>query len=98
MPASILIVDDESGIRESLGALLRDEGYEVEAISTGEECLQQIERRSFDLILLDVWLPQMDGLATLEAIQSSRARAGCNHDFRAWKYRDRCARDQARRF
>src|ERR1700741_5159321 len=70
MPASILIVDDESGIRESLGALLRDEGYEVEAISTGEECLQQIERRGFDLILLDVWLPQMDGLATLEAIQA----------------------------
>jgi two-component system nitrogen regulation response regulator NtrX len=70
MPASILIVDDESGIRESLGALLRDEGYEVEAISTGEECLQQVERRSFDLILLDVWLPQMDGLATLEAIQT----------------------------
>lgn len=70
MPASILIVDDESGIRESLGALLRDEGYEVETISTGEECLQQIERRSFDLILLDVWLPQMDGLTTLEAIQT----------------------------
>jgi two-component system nitrogen regulation response regulator NtrX len=70
MPPSILIVDDESGIRESLGALLRDEGYEVEAISTGEECLQQIERRSFDLVLLDVWLPKMDGLATLEAIQT----------------------------
>src|SRR6516164_3725793 len=70
MPASILIVDDENGIRESLGALLRDEGYEVEAISTGEDCLHQIERRSFDLILLDVWLPTMDGLATLEAIQA----------------------------
>jgi two-component system, NtrC family, nitrogen regulation response regulator NtrX len=70
MPASILIVDDESGIRESLGALLRDEGYEVEAASTGEVCLEQIERRSFDLVLLDVWLPKMDGLTTLEAIQA----------------------------
>ena len=70
MPPSILIVDDESGIRESLGALLRDEGYEVEAISTGEECLQQIDRRNFDLVLLDVWLPKMDGLATLEAIHT----------------------------
>ncbi|MGB9245755.1 MAG: sigma-54 dependent transcriptional regulator [Candidatus Acidiferrales bacterium] len=70
MPASILIVDDESGIRESLGALLRDDGYEVEAASTGEGCLEQIERRSFDLVLLDVWLPKMDGLATLEAIQA----------------------------
>ena len=70
MPASILIVDDESGIRESLGALLRDDGYEVEAASTGEDCLARIERRSFDLVLLDVWLPKMDGLATLEAIQA----------------------------
>jgi two-component system nitrogen regulation response regulator NtrX len=70
MPPSILIVDDESGIRESLGALLRDEGYEVEATATGEDCLQQIERRSFDLVLLDVWLAKMDGLATLEAIQA----------------------------
>jgi two-component system nitrogen regulation response regulator NtrX len=70
MPASILIVDDESGIRESLGALLRDDGYEVEAASTGEDCLDRIERRSFDLVLLDVWLPKMDGLATLEAIQA----------------------------
>ncbi|MGA8142900.1 MAG: sigma-54 dependent transcriptional regulator [Candidatus Acidiferrales bacterium] len=69
MPASILIVDDESGIRESLGALLRDEGYEIEAAASGEECLEQLEQRSFDLVLLDVWLPQMDGLATLERIQ-----------------------------
>jgi len=70
MPASILIVDDESGIRESLGALLRDEGYEVEVTSTGEDCLEQIERRNFDLVLLDVWLPKTDGLATLGAIQA----------------------------
>src|SRR5271169_2255365 len=69
MPASILIVDDESGIRESLGALLRDEGYEIEAIATGEECVELLERRSFDLVLLDVWLPKLDGLATLERIQ-----------------------------
>src|ERR1700720_1842351 len=70
MPASILIVDDESGIRESLGALLRDEGYEGETTLSGEECLGELERRSFDLILLDVWLPKMDGLTTLEAIQA----------------------------
>src|ERR1700732_4437975 len=69
MPATILIVDDESGIRQSLGALLRDEGYEVEAVESGEECLHETERRSFDLILLDVWLQKMDGLNTLERIQ-----------------------------
>ena len=67
---SILIVDDESGIRESLGALLRDEGYEVEAVASGEECLERIERAAFDLVLLDIWLTQMDGLETLERIQA----------------------------
>jgi two-component system nitrogen regulation response regulator NtrX len=70
MTASILIVDDESGIRESLGALLRDEGYEVESAASGEECLDRLDHRSFDLVLLDVWLPQMDGLGTLEKIQA----------------------------
>jgi two-component system nitrogen regulation response regulator NtrX len=69
MPASMLIVDDESGIRESLGALLRDEGYQTECVGSGEECLEQLGKRSFDLILLDVWLKQMDGLDTLEQIQ-----------------------------
>jgi two-component system, NtrC family, nitrogen regulation response regulator NtrX len=70
MAATILIVDDESGIRESLGALLRDEGYEVEAVASGEECLERIGRRNFDLVLLDVWLKKMDGLETLEQIQT----------------------------
>ena len=68
MPASILIVDDETGIRQSLSALLRDEGYEVNAVSSGEECLDAVEHRPFDLILLDVWLPGMDGLKTLELL------------------------------
>jgi len=73
MPASILIVDDEGGIRESLGALLRDEGYQVESAVSGEECLEYVGQRSFDLILLDVWLPKLDGLATLERLQEQEA-------------------------
>jgi len=73
MPASILIVDDESGIRESLGALLRDEGYDAEAVASGEECLERLKRRSFDLVLLDVWLNGLDGLDTLERMQEQGA-------------------------
>ena len=69
MPSSILIVDDENGIRESLTALLREEGYAVDATSTGEECVALLEKRPFDLVLLDIWLPKMDGLTTLERIQ-----------------------------
>jgi len=68
MPAPILIVDDETGIRQSLSALLRDEGYDVTAVSSGEECIEAMERRAFDLILLDIWLPGIDGLTTLERI------------------------------
>ncbi len=70
MSARILIVDDESGIRESLGALLRDEGYDVDAAASGEECLARFDSQNFDIVLLDVWLPGMDGLATLERIQA----------------------------
>ena len=70
MPAKILIVDDESGIRESLGALLRDEGYEIETLASGEECLARLKRDEFDLVLLDVWLPKMDGIETLERLQA----------------------------
>ncbi len=70
MPARILIVDDESGIRESLGALLRDEGHEIETLSSGEDCLARLKRDEFDLVLLDVWLPKMDGIETLERLQA----------------------------
>jgi two-component system, NtrC family, nitrogen regulation response regulator NtrX len=73
MPQSILIVDDENGIRESLGALLRDEGYEVEGVASGEECLERVDQQKFDLLLLDVWLPKMDGLELLERLQAQDA-------------------------
>ena len=62
---SILIVDDEPGVRSALGAVLRDEGYDVEAVDSGEACLERLTRQVYDVVLLDVWLPGMDGLATL---------------------------------
>ena len=62
---SILLVDDEIGIRKSLGAILKEEGFKVEAVASGEDCLALLENKSFELILLDVWLPGIDGLQTL---------------------------------
>lgn len=71
--SSILIVDDESGIRETLRAVLEDEGYDTDAVASGEECLRRIERQAYDLVLLDVWLPGADGLETLRRLKSSAA-------------------------
>jgi two-component system, NtrC family, nitrogen regulation response regulator NtrX len=68
MAHSILIVDDEGGIRQSLSSILSEEGYRVEAVATGEECLETARTTPFDLILLDVWLPGRDGLAVLERL------------------------------
>jgi two-component system nitrogen regulation response regulator NtrX len=65
----VLVVDDEPAIRESLSGVLEDEGYEVETVADGESCLGMLEESSFDVVLLDVWLPGMDGMATLARIQ-----------------------------
>ena len=65
----ILIVDDETGIRESLQGVLADEGYDAESVESGEECLKLLRREnSFAVVLLDIWLPGIDGLETLETI------------------------------
>ena len=65
MKSTVLIVDDEAGVRSALSGVLRDEGYAVEAVPSGEACLDRLTRGAVDLIVLDVWLPGMDGLATL---------------------------------
>jgi two-component system nitrogen regulation response regulator NtrX len=65
----ILVVDDEPGIRESLTGVLEDEGYICSAVASGEACLEELARQAYELVLLDVWLPGMDGLETLERIQ-----------------------------
>ena len=69
MAQSILIVDDEAGIRDSLSSILTEEGYAVESVGTGEECLALLAKRQIDLVLLDVWLPKMDGIETLERMR-----------------------------
>jgi two-component system, NtrC family, nitrogen regulation response regulator NtrX len=75
MSESILIVDDERGIRESLSAVLRDEGFTAEAVASGEECLQALARRAFACVLLDVWLPGISGLETLKQVRESNSDA-----------------------
>ena len=66
---SILIVDDEPSILQSLSGLLSDEGFEVATASNGYEALKTIDKESPDLVLLDIWMPGMDGIETLKAIK-----------------------------
>src|SRR6478735_4076076 len=73
MSSSILIVDYEPGVRSALGGVLRDEGYTVDAVDSGEACLDRLSRQPYDVVVLDIWLPRMDGLATLARMRG-RAR------------------------
>ena len=67
--AWILVVDDEPGIRESLSGVLQDEGYTVRAVGTAAEALAHLTSRCYHVVLLDIWLPDMDGLDALARIQ-----------------------------
>ncbi len=70
MKKTVLIVDDEEMIRQSLEGILTDEGYDVLTASSGEEALKIIEDELPSLVLLDIWLPGIDGLEALKVIKS----------------------------
>jgi two-component system nitrogen regulation response regulator NtrX len=74
MKYTVLIVDDEEKIRLSLKGGLEDEGFHTILVSSGEEALKAIEKQDVDLILLDIWMPGMDGLQALQEIKNN------NHD------------------
>ena len=67
--ASILIVDDDIGTRESLEEILEDE-YDVICVDSGYAALEKLNRENFDLVLLDVTMPGMDGIETLKKIKT----------------------------
>lgn len=71
MSATILIVDDEDSIRISLRGILEDEGYTVVEAESGQAAIDYLNANSIDLVLLDVWMPGMDGLETLSHIHQS---------------------------
>ena len=75
MADSILIVDDERGIRETLRAVIEDEGFVADAVASGEECLKALELRAYGCVLLDVWLPGIDGLETLKRLREQGTEA-----------------------
>ncbi|MBK9293073.1 MAG: sigma-54-dependent Fis family transcriptional regulator [Oligoflexia bacterium] len=64
--ANILVVDDETSIRQSLSAILEDEGFEVFTASNGHQAIDMMAKENFDCVLLDIWMPQYDGLEVLK--------------------------------
>ncbi|MDX8393345.1 MAG: sigma-54 dependent transcriptional regulator [Mariprofundales bacterium] len=73
MSTCILVVDDEAAIRESLCGLLEDEMYIVEEAASGEEAVARLRQTSCDCVLLDIWLPGIDGLETLARLRKLNA-------------------------
>jgi two-component system, NtrC family, nitrogen regulation response regulator NtrX len=69
MSYTVLIVDDEESIRGSLQGILEDEGYRVSLAVDGEDALFMLQKEIPDLVLLDIWMPRLDGLETLERIK-----------------------------
>ena len=69
MAGTVLVVDDETSILESLDGILSDEGFEVITAEGGADALEKIQEVIPDLVLLDIWMPGMDGIETLEKIK-----------------------------
>lgn len=69
---SLLVVDDNEMNRDVLSRRLEKAGYEVIAVEDGKKALNVLENHKFDLVLLDIMMPEMDGFATLEAIRGKQ--------------------------
>ena len=77
---SLLIVDDDPDIRHALQDLLEHEGYLVQSVSTGQEALARVTQQHFHAMILDVGLPDQDGLSLLPVVKASRSAGACCHD------------------
>ena len=71
-PGPILIVDDEASIRKSLEGVLNDEGYSCALASDGADALSQLQSLRPSLVLLDIWMPGMDGIETLRRMKAAQ--------------------------
>jgi CheY-like chemotaxis protein len=70
----ILLIEDETELRELYDMLLADEGYQVEAKADGKQGLEALEKGGYDLVLLDIMIPFIDGLEILETLSKSELK------------------------
>src|SRR3990170_9111975 len=68
-PAKILIVDDEKVIRDSFSRVLLKDGHAVEAVESGRLALERVAEESFDIVLIDLKMPGLDGMETLRELR-----------------------------
>jgi DNA-binding NtrC family response regulator len=73
----VLIVDDEERYRTTLVRLLRKKGVEAASVGSGREAVEAVGKESYDVIILDVKMPEMDGIATLAEIKKVDPRVEC---------------------
>jgi len=74
---TVLVVDDESIVRESIRDWFKDAGYEVTTAATGEEALEMVNRQGFDALIVDMRLPGMTGLEVLRKVKALRPQVKC---------------------
>jgi two-component system response regulator AtoC len=72
---SVLVVDDEEPLRQLLAVILRDRGYQPRTVASAEEALKELSARDYDLVITDVRMPRMDGIALTRAIQERQPGA-----------------------
>ena len=72
MKKSVLVVDDEQGFRDLFVFLLEPLGLEVTCVRNGKEAVQKVEEKAYDLILMDVHMPEMNGIVALKKIRTLR--------------------------
>lgn len=69
--ARIIIVDDDEGIRETLSAILQEEGYQVDTAETGKQAIEKTNARLYNLALIDIRLPDIEGIDLLREIKDT---------------------------
>ena len=98
MSARILIVDDEEIVIRSCKRILDGDEFQVESVQDGREALRKVEENSYDVMILDIMMPNIDGLEVLRRVKETHPERRCHHDHRPVADRHRRAGDEARRF
>lgn len=79
----VLVIDDEENLRHYLQMVLKEAGYQVETASEGVEALQKMQHQAWDIVLCDIRMPRMDGMAFLKEVKAG-AGGDDHHDVRLW--------------